>query len=97
MFSKSSVFTVVALAALVFLGALLFPQDGQAQECIWDCDLGSQFPLHKNPGENSPGFSIVYCFDQPCVASLGIFNGDIPTASVQQCPSKTVSGKKRNV
>ena len=40
MFPKSSVFAVVALAAFVSLGALLFPQVGQAQ-CIWDCDLGS--------------------------------------------------------
>ena len=54
MFAKSSVFAVVALAAFVSLGALLFPQDGQAQECIWDCDLGSRFPKHTNPGENSP-------------------------------------------
>ena len=54
MFAKSSVFAVVALAALVSLGALLFPQVGQAQECIWDCDLGSRLPLHINPGENSP-------------------------------------------
>jgi hypothetical protein len=86
MFSKSSVFAVVALAAFVSLGAILFPQVGQAQECIWDCDLGSD-PFN-NPGENSPGFSIVYCFDQPCVTTLdtnfNIFTGGIPTASVQQ-------------
>jgi hypothetical protein len=82
MFLKSSVFAVVALAAFVSLGALLFPQVGQAQECIWDCDLGSDF--FNFPGENSPGFSIVYCFDQPCVAALNIFTGVIPTASVQQ-------------
>jgi hypothetical protein len=82
MFFKSSVFAVVALAAFVSLGALLFPQVGQAQECIWECDLGSDF--NNFPGENSPGFSIVYCFDQPCVAGLGIFTDPIPTASVQQ-------------
>ena len=86
MFPKSSVFAVVALAAFVSLGALLFPQVGHAQECIWDCDLGSD--IFNFPGENSPDFSIVYCFDQPCVASLGIFTGAIPNASVKQCPSK---------
>jgi hypothetical protein len=96
---QSSIFTVLALAAFVSFGALLLPQAGQAQECIWDCDLGSDF--FDNPGENSPGFSIVYCFDQPCVAGLGIFTGTIPTASVKQdasanCPAKgitiTISG-----
>ncbi len=92
MFSKSSVFAVVALAAFVSLGALLFPKIGQAQECIWDCDLGSDF--NDFPGENSPGFSIVYCFDQPCVAGLGIFTGAIPTASVKQSavPNDTCPG-----
>ena len=99
MLAKSSVFAVVALAAFLSLGALLLPQVGQAQECIWDCDLGSDF--FNNPGENSPGFSIVYCFDQPCVAGLGIFSGTIPTASVKQdasadCPATgitiTISG-----
>jgi hypothetical protein len=99
MFPKSSVFAVVALAAFVSLGAFLLPQIGQAQECIWDCDLGSDF--FDNPGENSPGFSIVYCFDQQCVAGLGIFSGTIPTASVKQeasanCPATgitiTISG-----
>ena len=87
MFPKSSVFAVVALAAFVSLGALLFPQVGQAQEeCIWNCDLGSDF--NNLPAENSPQFTIVYCFDQPCVEGLGIFKGAIPNASVQQCPSK---------
>ena len=86
MFPKSSVFAVIAVAAFVSLGALLFPQVGQAQECIWDCDLGS--PFNNLPAENSPQFTIVYCFDQPCVESLGIFKGVIPNASVQQCPSK---------
>jgi hypothetical protein len=87
MFPKSSVFAVVALAAFVSLGTLLFPQVAHAQ-CIWDCDLGSD--ELNNPGENSPGFSIIYCFDQPCVAGLKdsngnlIFSGDIPTASVTQ-------------
>src|SRR5687767_14172069 len=79
MFSKSSVFAVVALAAFVSLGALLFPQVGQAQECIWDCDLGSD--ENNNPGENSPGFSIVYCFDQPCVTGLGISSSVIPAVT----------------
>ena len=87
MFPKSSVFAVIAVAAFVSLGALLFPQVGQAQEeCIWNCYLGSDF--NNLPAENSPQFTIVYCFDQPCVESLGIFKGVIPNASVQQCPSK---------
>ena len=79
MFAKSSVFAVVALAAFVSLGALLFPQVGQAQECIWDCDLGSDF--FNNPGENSPGFSIVYCFDQPCVEELSAYVARLQLAS----------------
>ena len=91
MFPKNSVFAVVALAAFVSLGALLLPQVGQAQECIWDCDLGSDF--FNNPGENSPGFSIVYCFDQPCVAGLGISTGTIPTVEQRvtsgTCPTST--------
>jgi len=97
MFPKSSVFTVVALAIFVSFGPLLFPQVGQAQECLWNCDAGSD-PLN-NPGDNSPGYSIIYCFDRPCVENLKdsngnfIFTGDIPTALVQQtvnpntCPS----------
>src|SRR5262249_19199052 len=90
MFSKGSIFAVIAVAAFVSLGALLFPQVGQAQEgCIWDCFWGSD--ANDQPAENSPQFTIVYCFDQPCVEGLGIFKGAIPNASVQQCPSKTVS------
>jgi hypothetical protein len=96
MFPKSSVFAVVALAAFVSLGAFLFPQVGQAQECVWDCDLGSD--ILDNPWGNSPGYDIVYCFDQDCVKRLTdsngnpIFTGTIPTASVSQkysdtCPS----------
>jgi hypothetical protein len=93
MFPKSSVFAVVALAAFVSLGAFLLPQIGQAQECIWDCDLGSDF--FDNPGENSPGFSIVYCFDQQCVARLGISTGTIPTVEQKvtsgTCPTSPTS------
>jgi hypothetical protein len=80
-------FAVLALGAIVSLGAFVFPHVGHAQECVWDCDLGSDF--FDNPGENSPGFSIVYCFDQPCVAGLGIFSGDIPTAKVTQTANKS--------
>ncbi len=101
MFPKSSVFAVVALAAFMSLGALLFPQVGQAQECVWDCDLGSD--ILDNPWGNSPGYDIVYCFDQDCVKRLTdsngspIFTGTIPTASVSQnysdtCPSSTNGG-----
>lgn len=87
MFPKNSVFAVLALAALVSLGALLFPQAGHAQ-CIWDCELGSDFNF--NPADNSPGFSIGYCFDQGCVAKLKdskgnfLFTTSIPNASVKQ-------------
>ena len=69
MFPKSSVFAVVALAAFVSLGALLFPQVGQAQECIWDCDLGSD--PNFNPWGNSPQSpDIAYCIDRGCVLNL---------------------------
>jgi hypothetical protein len=95
MFSKSSVFAVVALAAFVSLGALLFTQVAQA--CLWGCDLGSD---ENNPsGENSPGFSIIYCFDQLCVANLKDSDGNlifpkgtapIPTAFVEQVPTPDV-------
>jgi hypothetical protein len=88
LFSKSSICLVVALAAFMSLGAFVLPQVGHAQDCIWDCDLGSDFL--NTPADNSPGFSIVYCFDQPCAEDLGIFTGTIPHASVQQCPSMTV-------
>ena len=54
MFSKSSVFAVVALAAFVSLGALLLPHVGHAQECVWDCDLGSD--IIDFPWGNSPGY-----------------------------------------
>ena len=100
-FAKSSVFAVVALAAFVSLGALLLPHVGHAQECVWDCDLGSD--ILDNPWGNSPQFDIVYCFDQDCVKRLTdsngspIFTGTIPTASVSQnysdtCPSSTNGG-----
>ncbi len=88
MFPKSSVFAVVALAAFVSLGVFVFPHLGHAQECVWDCDLGSD--INDNPWGNSPGYDIVYCFDQDCVKSLKdsnnnpIFTGNIPTAKVIQ-------------
>ena len=58
---KSSVLAVVALAALLSLGALLFPQVGHAQGCVWDCDLGSD--INDFPWGNSPRsqLDIVYC------------------------------------
>ncbi len=88
MFSKSSVCAVVALAAFISFGALVFPHVGHAQECVWDCDLGSD--INDFPWGNSPGYDIVYCFDQDCVKKLtdsndnAIFTGTIPTASVSQ-------------
>jgi hypothetical protein len=103
MFPKSSVFAVVALAAFVSLGVLLFPPIAQAQ-CLWgedgSCDLGSD-PLN-NSGSFSPGFSIVFCFDRPCVENLKdsqgnlIFTGDIPNALVSQtltaqCPVPNIN------
>jgi hypothetical protein len=100
MFSKSSVCAVVALAAFISLGAFVFPHAAHAQ-CVWDCDLGSD--ILDNPWGNSPGYDIVYCFDQDCVKRLTdssgspIFTGTIPTASVSQnysdtCPSSTNGG-----
>ena len=89
MFSKSSVFAVVALAAFVSLGALLFPQVVQAQDCLFDCpDLGSDPSF--NPWVNSPqALDIAYCFDRDCVFNLkdakgqAIFTGSsIPTPQV---------------
>ena len=89
MFPKSSVFAVVALAAFVSLGALVFPQVGQAQECIWDCDLGSD--PNFNPWGNSPqALDIAYCIHRDCVLNLRdgddnlIFTGNsIPTPNVK--------------
>src|SRR5262245_8439496 len=92
MFSKSSVFAVVALAAFACLGALLLPQVVQAQECIWDCDLGGGDGSF-NPWGNSPQsqLDIAYCLDRGCVANLRdknhnlIFPGNsIPVPLVQQ-------------
>jgi hypothetical protein len=92
MFPRSSVFAVVALAAFVSLGALLFPQVVQAQ-CVWDCDLGSD--PSNNPWGNSPQSpDIAYCIDRGCVLNLKdssgnqIFTGNnIPTPQVKQIPS----------
>jgi len=97
MFPKSSVFAVVALAAFVSLGAFLFPQVVQAQDCLFDCpDLGSDPSF--NPWFNSPqALDIAYCFDRDCVLNLKdskgnpIFTGkSIPTPQVSQtnlsCP-----------
>lgn len=89
MFTKSSIFAVVALAAFVSLGAFVFPQVAQAQ-CIWDCDLGSD--PNSNPWGNSPqALDIVYCVDRDCVLNLKdgsgnlIFTGNsIPTPQVSQ-------------
>jgi hypothetical protein len=74
MFSKSSVFAVVALAAFACLGVLLLPQVVQAQVCVWDCDLGSDPSF--NPWGNSPQsqLDIAFCIDQGCV-----FQNLIPT------------------
>ena len=100
MFSKSSVCAVVALAAFISLGAFVFPHLGHAQECVWDCDLGSD--ILDNPWGNSPGYDIVYCFDQDCVTKLTdstgnpIFTSNIPTAKVTQttnvCDSPRTAG-----
>jgi hypothetical protein len=97
MFPKSSVFAVVALAAFVSLGALLFPQVGQAQDCLFDCpDLGSDPSF--NPWGNSPqALDIAYCFDRDCVLNLKvgnkpIFSGNsIPTPHVTHNPVTTFS------
>ena len=65
MFSKSSVFAVVALAAFVSLGGICVPA---GRTCA--VRLGLRFgqrPYLTNPWGNSPGYDIVYCFDQDCV------------------------------
>jgi len=113
MFSKSSVFAVLALAAFACLGALLFPQVVQAQEgCVWDCDLGSD-PFF-NPWGNSPAsqLDIAFCIDQGCVfQNLVPTLGPIPSSStdvaivvsdldpLQTCtnPLSTPTGAYRNV
>jgi hypothetical protein len=92
MFPKSSVFAVIALAAFVSLGALLFPQVVQAQ-CLFDCpNVGSDPSLE--PWINSPqALDIAYCFDRDCVLNLKngkhpIFSGNsIPTPEVSHTPS----------
>src|SRR5262245_18193345 len=87
MCSKGSAFAVVAVAAFVCLGLLLLPQVVRAQECVWDCDLGSD-PFF-NPWGNSPQSpDIAYCIDRGCVLNLGIFSGNnIPTPQSKQFPS----------
>src|SRR5262249_59822685 len=85
MFSKSSVFAVVALAAFVSLGALLLPQVAQAQcDPLWDglCPSGSD--PSSNPWFNSPQpqLDIGYCLDQACVVkNLQPIIGPIPEAN----------------
>jgi hypothetical protein len=99
MFPKSSVLAVVAFAAFLSLGALLFPQVGQAQDCLFDCpDLGSDPSF--NPWGNSPqALDIAYCFDRDCVLNLKdsknnkIFTGNsIPTPHVIHQPSFSCPG-----
>jgi hypothetical protein len=83
MFPKSSVCTVVALAAFMSLGSFLFPPVGQAQEeCVWNCDLGSD--IFDNPWGNSPQsqLDIAYCVDPSCVIqNFTPIVGPIPSAS----------------
>src|SRR5262249_43714072 len=99
LFFKSSVFAVVALAAFVSLGAFLFPQVVQAQDCLFDCpDLGSDPSF--NPWFNSPqALDIAYCFDRDCVLKLmdsknkAIFTGNsIPTPQVEHKPGFSCPG-----
>jgi hypothetical protein len=83
-------FAVVALAAFLSLGALLFPQVAQA-DCYWGtdenpCDVGSD--PSSNPWGNSPqALDILYCLDADCVLNLTdsignkIFPNGLPTAS----------------
>src|SRR3954454_19855537 len=81
MSSKSSVFTVLGLVALVSLGAFVFPQLSQAQECVWDCDLGSD--INDFPWGNSPQsqLDLAYCIDRDCVIqNLTPIIGPIPSA-----------------
>jgi hypothetical protein len=79
---QSSVLAVLALAAFVSLGALLFPEVGQAQDCVWDCDLGSD--PSNNPWGNSPQsqLDIAYCIDRDCVVTnFSPLIGSLPSAT----------------
>ena len=62
-------FAVLALLAFVSLGAFVFPHVGHAQECVWDCDLGSD--INDFPWGNSPQsqLDIAYCIDRDCVVN----------------------------
>jgi hypothetical protein len=74
-------FAVLALGAFVSLGAFVFPHAAHAQECVWDCDLGSD--TLDNPWGNSPQsqLDIAYCFDRDCVIqNLTPIIGFIPSA-----------------
>ncbi len=73
---------VLALLAFVSLGAFVFPHVGHAQECVWDCDLGSD--ILDNPWGNSPQsqLDIAYCIDRDCVIrNLTPILGPIPSAN----------------
>ena len=75
-------FAVLALLAFVSLGAFVFPHVGHAQECVWDCDLGSD--ILDNPWGNSPQsqLDIAYCIDRDCVIrNLTPILGPIPSAN----------------
>jgi hypothetical protein len=75
-------FAVLALLAFVSLGAFVFPHVGHAQECVWDCDLGSD--IFDNPWGNSPQsqLDLAYCIDRDCVIrNLTPILGPIPSAN----------------
>jgi hypothetical protein len=94
-------FAVLAFIAFVSLGAFVFPHAARAQECVWDCDLGSD--ILDQTWANSPGYDIVYAIDPASVGKLTdkngnpIFTSNIPIATVSQtysdtCPSSSSSG-----
>lgn len=88
---KSFIFVLMALVAVVFLGVFLFPQTGHAQEeCVWNCDLGSD--INDFPWGNSPQsqLDIGYCIDPDCVIqNLTPILGPIPSANTNVSMTKT--------
>ena len=75
-------FAVLTILGFLSLKAFFFPHVGHAQECVWDCDLGSD--TLDNPWGNSPQsqLDIAYCIDRDCVIqNLTPIIGPIPSAN----------------
>jgi hypothetical protein len=97
MFPKSSVCAVIAWAVFISFGTVIFSQVVHAQEeCVWNCDLGSD--PSNNPWGNSPQsqLDIAYCIDRDCViTNFSPLIGSLPSATTDvghkllasSCPS----------